>query len=113
CALPIFPDRNTVLHFIDDVTTGCKRFRPMPRADAHPDGQIADRKRADAMHARRFHDAETADRFVHDALAFLARERLEGFVLQTRDFEALVVIADPAFERRVAARRRILELDAQ
>ena len=43
------------------------------------------------------------DGLLHDARAFLFRELRECLVFEARDGVALVVIADPAFERRETA----------
>ena len=64
------------------------------------------------MHAGRLDDAEARDRFLHDALAFLVRERFERLVLEARDGVPFVVIAHPALERGVAARGGIFERSA-
>src|SRR5262245_22759077 len=61
------------------------------------------------MHADGIDNAETADGFGDDAFAFLAGESLEGFVLESCDRMAVVVIAHPTFERGVAASGRILQ----
>ena len=49
---------------------------------------------------------------MHDALAFLVRQRFERLVFEARDGVAFVVIAHPALERGVAARRGVGELGA-
>ena len=58
-------------------------------------------------------DAEPRDRLGDDPLAFLDRERLEGFVFQPVHAPALVVIANPTLERGIAAAGRIAELGPQ
>ncbi len=109
----LLPDRHAVLDFVDDEAAGLKRFAAMARAHADPHGEFADFERADAMHAQRMRDAEALDGRAHDALAFLDREFLERFVLESPHLAAFVVIAHPAFERREPARRGIRELGAQ
>ena len=109
----LLPDRNAVFHFVDDIAAGLERFVAMPAADADPHGDIADAKRARAMHARGFADAEALDGFVDDALSFFDREIDECFVLKTRHVVTFVVVADPAFERTITAASGIGELLAQ
>ena len=101
-----------MLHFIDDVAAREESFVAMARARAHPHRDLADREIADAMHARRVLDAEALHGLRHDALGFLHRERLERLVLEAVHRVPFVVIAHPAFERGVAAARRIAQLVA-
>ena len=61
------------------------------------------------MHAGRLDDAETCDRFLHDALTFLVGELFERFVLEARHVVTFIVIAHPALERGVAARSGVFE----
>ena len=56
----------------------------MRGAHAHPHRELADRERADPMHAGDAPHAEACQRFGDDALAFLVRERLERLVLEPR-----------------------------
>src|ERR1700754_1668347 len=64
------------------------------------------------MHAGGSQHAEARDGFRDDALAFLVRQRFERLVFEASDCQAFVVVADPAFERRVAARSRVGKLGA-
>jgi len=48
----LFPDRQSVLHLVDDVTAGAERLVAVRGAHSHPHGELADRESADAMHAR-------------------------------------------------------------
>src|SRR6185312_13975191 len=105
----LLPDRHAMLHFIDDVAAREERLVPVTRARANPHREIADGETPDAMHASRMLDAEPLHRFGHDALGFLQRERLEGFVLEAIHLEAFVVIAHPALERCIAAAGRIVQ----
>src|SRR6185369_3819701 len=52
---------------------------------------------------------EAADGLGDDAFAFFVRQRFERLVLEAGHGLAFVVIAHPAFEGDVTARRRILE----
>jgi hypothetical protein len=54
------------------------------------------------MHAPRSVHAETANRLVHDALTLLDGELDEGFVFESTNGSSVIVIANPAFEARVA-----------
>ena len=47
----LLPDRHAMFHFVDDVTAGREGLAAVRRADAHPDGEVADAERADTMHA--------------------------------------------------------------
>ena len=58
-------------------------------------------------------DTEARDRLRNDALTFLDGEGLESLVLQMPHAQTFVVIAHPAFERRVPAAGRIGQLGAQ
>src|SRR5687768_5825575 len=107
------PDRDAMLHFIDDEAAGAESFVSMRRAHAHPHGDIADRERSGAMHAGGARDAEAADGFVHDACAFFFRELRERLVFEPRDGVAFVVIADPAFESREPSAGVVTQLELQ
>ena len=84
--------------FIDDEAAGAKGLVAMRGAHAHPDGDVTDGERTDAMHAGGACDAKAARGLRDDARAFLFGELDEGFVFQARDGVAFVVIAHPAFE---------------
>src|SRR6266403_5005344 len=109
----LLPDRHALLDLVNDVAAGEKRLVAMRCAHSHPHRQLADRKLADAVQARGVRHAKARDRLGEDALTFANGERLEGFVLQAPHAQALVGIAHPAFERRVAAAGRVGELRAQ
>ena len=87
-----------MLDFVDDEAAGAERFVAMRGAHAHPDRDVADGERTDAMHAGGARDAEARDGFRDDARAFLFRELHERLVFEARDRVAFVVIAHPAFE---------------
>ena len=89
--------------FVDDVSAGGECFGAVACAHAYPYGHLADGQVADAVYARGVFDAEALDGFGDDALAFFDCERLEGFVFEVTDGQAFVVVADPTFERCVAA----------
>ena len=99
----LLPDGHAVFDFIDDVAAGAKRLVAMRGAHADPHGDVADAEVADAMHARRALHAKALDRFLDDALAFLLREPANASYSRRVTRVAFVVIAHPAFERRVAA----------
>src|SRR5882672_114735 len=107
------PDRQVVLHFVDDVAAGGEGLAAMAGADADPDREFADLERADPVHAERARDAELLDGNAHDAFALAYRELFVRFVFEPPHVSAFIVIAHPAFERREAARRRIGQFQAQ
>jgi len=47
----LFPDRQPVLHFIDDEAAGAKGLVAVRRRGTDPDGDFAQRQRADPVHA--------------------------------------------------------------
>ena len=98
----LLPDRDAVLDLVDDVAARGERLGPVRRAHTDPDGHLAERKVADAVHAGGPAHAVLLDGFGNDALALAHGERGEGFVLQSPDLPALVVITHPALEARVA-----------
>jgi hypothetical protein len=107
------PDRHALLDLVNDVAAGEKRLVAMRCAHSHPHRQFADRKISDAVQARGVRHSKARDRLGEDALTFAHRERLEGLVLQVPHTHALVGIAHPAFERRVAAAGGVGQLRAQ
>ena len=96
-----------MLDLVDDVAAGAERLVAMARADADPDRQLADAELADAMHAGGALHAELRAGLGDDPLALADCELGEGLVFEAHDGQAVVVVADPALERRIAARRRI------
>lgn len=105
----LLPDRNAVLHFIDDESARIEGFAPMFGADTDPDGELTDRKVADTMRAAGIYDAITLARTCKNALALAQRQRRKGFVFQALDRAAIVAIANPAFERYIATARRVFD----
>ncbi len=98
-----------MLHFVDDVATRRERFRAMARTHAHPHGHLAELEVADPVDASGMLHAELRDRFGNDAFALAFGQRRIRFVLEPSHRAALVVVTHPAFERRVAAARRVGE----
>src|SRR4030081_538795 len=74
------PDRHAMFDFVDDETTGFEGFAAMRGTDPHPHSHIAQPQRADAVDAQSVLHREAPQGFGDDALAFLYREFLEGFV---------------------------------
>src|SRR5690349_14091039 len=99
----LLPDRHAMFDFIDDVAARAEGFVAMRGTHADPDGDVGERQRSHAMHARGARDAIPLDGFLHDARAFLLGKLRIRFVFQARDGHAFVVIAHPAFERRETA----------
>ena len=110
----LLPDRHAMFHFVDDEAAGAKRLVAMRGADADPHGHVADRQRRRCDARRRRASRRISSHGLRDdALAFLLRELCERLVFQPRDGVAFVVIAHPAFERGVAAARRVAQLAPQ
>ena len=99
----LFPDRQPVLGFVDDVAAGLERGIAVPGRHGDDDRHLADRQRAGAMGAAGVDDVEAVQRLGQDALA-LGQDQLGiGLVVQAVDRRAGVVVADPALEGAVAA----------
>ena len=49
----LFPDRQAVLEFVDDVAASAESLVAMLRRNAYPDRTLADLENADAMHETR------------------------------------------------------------
>ncbi|MFO1428257.1 MAG: hypothetical protein U1F11_15065 [Steroidobacteraceae bacterium] len=96
-----------MLDLVDDVAAGAERLVAVACGDTDPDRELADRERADAVHAARVLHAEARDGLLDDALALAHRELFEGLVLEPRDGVALVVVAHPAFEGGITAAGRM------
>src|SRR5690606_14809874 len=99
----LLPDRQPVLHFVDDVAAGAKGLVAMRCDDAHPHREFTDAEVAEPVHAGDARDAELRARLGEDALALDAPERLEGLVFEMLDALAVVQVPHPAFEGGVAA----------
>src|SRR5688572_18445417 len=82
----------------------------MIRADADPDGAIADCELADAVLAMHGRDRESRHGLGNDARAFLLGDRLMGLVLERLHGFAVVVVAHPPFERHAGPRRAAFEV---
>jgi len=109
----LFPNRHTMLHFVDDVATGLEGFVAVTSAHAHPHGELPEREIADAMHAARVVDTESLASLGDDAFALTNGEFGERFVFEVTNFPAFVVITHPTFERGIATASRIREFGAQ
>src|SRR6056297_1322413 len=108
-----FPDRQALLQLVDDVATGLERLVAMRRGRAHPDGKLAHRKVADTVHAREAHRAEAGLCLLEDLESLIHRQVGVCLVVQARDSTALVMVANPAFERRVSPAARAHQFAAQ
>src|SRR5437764_990463 len=109
----LLPDRHALLDLVDDVAAGEKRLVAMRCAHTHPHRQLPDRQLPDAVQTGGVRHAKARARLGENALTFAHGERLEGLVLQAPHAPALVGIAHPAFERRVAAAGGVGELRAR
>jgi hypothetical protein len=107
------PDRDSMLHFIDDVSARGECFGTMPGAYANPYRHVTDRQVPDSVYACGKCDTESLDSVGYDPLAFLDCERLERLVLEMADGKTVIVVADPALEGRIAASSGIGQLCAQ
>src|SRR3954466_10403322 len=87
----VLPDRHAPLHFVDDPTARRERGVAMVGADADPDGHLADRERAGAMHAARSAKAELRARLLENYLAFVFGERAVRLVIEARHRTRFVV----------------------
>ena len=67
------PNRDAVLHFVDDVATGTKCFVAVWCAHAHPYGDRTERQIADAMHAACMGHTEARAGLGDDAFALAYR----------------------------------------
>ncbi len=70
----LLPDRDAMLHLIDDVAAGQKGLLAVARAHAYPYGHLTELQITNAVDAGGVLDAEALDRRGKDALAFLGRE---------------------------------------
>jgi len=108
-----FPDRNPVFDFIDDVSTRIECFAPVGGADAHPNGHVGEIERADTMDARGMFNGKTLQCFGKYAVALFDGKGLKGFVLESSDVLALVMIPNPALEAHVAAGAAVEQFPAR
>src|SRR5207302_316226 len=107
------PDRQAVLHLVDDVAARLERLRAVRRAHPHPHGELADGQIPEPVHAGRVRHAEARHRLAENALALAHGERFEGLVLEPPHALAVARIAHPALEGGVSATGRVGELPAQ
>ena len=105
----LLPDRDAVLHLVDDVAARPEGLITVRRGDAHPHRDLAERQVADAVHATRVAHPETRAGFGDDALTLAYGELLEGLVLEAAYGAALVEVAHPTLEGRVTAAGRVDE----
>src|SRR6266404_235390 len=99
----LLPDRDAMLHFIDDEPAGVEGFAAVGGADAHPYRHVGQVKGSDPMDAHGMLDGKALHRLRQDPVALLDGQRLKGFVLEARNFLTFVVIPDPALEADVAS----------
>src|SRR6266700_43660 len=76
----LLPDRDAVLHFIDDVPAGIEGCAAMRGADAHPHRYVGQVERSNPMDAGSTLDGKALHRLRKDSFALLDGQRLEGFV---------------------------------
>src|SRR6185369_8650018 len=93
------PDRHALLGLVDDVAARVERGAAVRRRDSDPDRAVADRELADAVLATRRRHREALERLADDLRALLLGDSGMRLVLERDDGRAVVVIADPAFER--------------
>src|SRR5690606_1718825 len=98
------PDRHARLDLVDDVSARVECRPAMGGAHADPDGAVADREGADAMLGVYRQHFEALARLREDPLPFRNGDRLVRLVLERGDALAVIVIADPTFERHAGAR---------
>ncbi len=103
----LFPDRDPVLHFVDDEAAGLERLVTVRGADAHPHCKFTDAQVAEAVHAGDPCHAEPFAGRGENALTLAQGERFERFILEVFDLAAFVEIPHPALECDKAAKRRI------
>src|SRR5258706_14041559 len=99
----LLPDRDAVLHFIDDEPAGVEGFAAVGGADAHPYRGVGQVEGSDPMDAHGMLDGKALHRLRQDPVALLDGQGLKGFVLEARNFLTFVVIPDPALEADVAS----------
>src|SRR5690606_20914227 len=99
----LLPDRHAVLDLVDHVAARVERRAAVRRADADPDGAVADRERADAVLGMDLENVEALLRLRDDLLAFGDGDRLVRLVFERGHGLAFVMVADPALERDARA----------
>ena len=106
----LLPDRNAVLHFVDDVPTRFEGLVTMARTHADPHCELSEGKIPDAMHAPRVLDTEARTGLRDDAFALSNGELRKRLVLEASNFPAFIVITYPTLECGISAARGIGEL---
>lgn len=91
----VFPDRHTVLNFVDDITTSPKSSIAMWSGNADPYCDIANVQAPGAMHGNGMADVISRHGFIKDALAFFCGQSIIGFIIKTIDRAPFVGIAYP------------------
>jgi hypothetical protein len=109
----LFPNRNSMFDFVDDVATGTKSLIAMRCADANPDCDLAERKITDAMYAARVGHTEFHACFFDDARTLSNSESFEGLVFEAAHFATFIEIAHPTFERGITAAGGIFQRSPQ
>src|SRR6185295_13698940 len=104
------PDRHARFGLVDDVATRVERGAAMPRRDPDPHRAVADRELADAMLAKRSVDRKPLLRFGQDLRALFLGNAFVRLVFERLNGFAVVVIADPAFERHARTGGALHEL---
>ena len=100
----LFPNGNTGLHLVDDVTAGIERRIPMSRGNTDHDGESPDLDLTRSMNAAGMMDREAFHRLGHDSISLFFGKRRIGFVFESVHRASFVVISNPAFKRAKAAR---------
>ena len=106
----LLPNGHAMLDFIDDEPTGIEGFAAVRGTHSHPNRHVAQSQGTDTMDAHGVFHREAPQRFRDDALAFLHCQLLIGFIVESSDFLAFVLIAHPTLETDVAAGTQILQL---
>lgn len=104
------PNGHAMLNLIDDESAGIEGFAAVRGTDPNPHCHFSQTQRTDAVDAQGVLHREAPQRFRDDAVAFLHRQLLIGFIFESSDFLAFVLIAHPTLETDVAAGTKILQL---
>ena len=96
CSTP-FPDGETVLYVVNDVSTGKKCVTPVMRGDACPDCNISDGEWADTVYNGCRFNVEFIDGLSDDLFGYRGSQLCVATVVELADGFALVVVAYPSF----------------
>src|ERR1700681_3851823 len=80
----LLPDRDAVLHFIDDEPAGVEGVAAVGGADTHPYRHVGQVERVDSMDTRGMLDGKALHRLRQYPVPLFDRQGLEGFVLEAR-----------------------------